>query len=351
MDIKDFGSRIQQLIAGRDLDGDTAYAMFCDVLRNEQPDLQQGAFLAALVAKGETADELYAAWRAIDEIDTVHVTPKASTPICENLGTGMDGMNTINVSTAAAIVAAAGGVAMARHGARALSSRCGTVDLVEALDIAVECDAETVGKSIENAGIGIFNGMSPKIHPAALGRILSQIRFGSTLNIAASLAHPARPKLAVRGVYHPEMIGKVAELMQRIGFTRAMIVCGEDAKTGRYMDEFSPCGTSHVAIVTPTEISTHRIEPEEAGITRSTLADITWNGPLAQEQARFLAILKGQGEKPLADFVCLNTAAIFVVADRAKTLREGVSLARELLASGAALERLTLWRQNQRNPA
>ena len=147
------------------------------------------------------------------------------------------------------------------------------------------------------------------------------------------------------------MIGKVAELMQRIGFTRAMIVCGEDAKTGRYMDEFSPCGTSHVAIVTPTEISTHRIEPEEAGITRSTLADITWNGPLAQEQARFLAILKGQGEKPLADFVCLNTAAIFVVADRAKTLREGVSLARELLASGAALERLTLWRQNQRNPA
>ena len=142
MDIKDFGSRIQQLIAGRDLDADTAYAMFCDVLRNEQPDLQQGAFLAALVAKGETTDELYAAWRAIDEIDTVHVTPKVSTPICENSGTGMDGMNTINVSTAAAIVAAAGGVAMARHGARALSSRCGTVDLVEALDIAVECDAD-----------------------------------------------------------------------------------------------------------------------------------------------------------------------------------------------------------------
>ena len=81
MDIKDFGSRIQQLIAGRDLDGDTAYAMFCDVLRNEQPDLQQGALLAALVAKGETTDELYAAWRAIDEIDTVHVTPKASTPL------------------------------------------------------------------------------------------------------------------------------------------------------------------------------------------------------------------------------------------------------------------------------
>lgn len=252
--------------------------MFCDVLKNEQPDLQQGAFLAALVAKGETTDELYAAWRAIDEIDTVHVAPMVKTPICENSGTGNDGMNTINVSTVAAIVAAAGGVVMARHGARALSSRCGTVDLVEALDIAVECDANTVGKSIDNAGIGIFNGMSPKIHPAALGRILSQIRLGSTLNIAASLAHPARPKLAVRGVYHPDMIGKVAELMQRIGFTRAMIICGEDAQTGRFMDEFSPCGTSHVALLTPEGISTLRVEPEEVGITRSTLADITWNG-------------------------------------------------------------------------
>ncbi len=308
--------------------------MFCDVLKNEQPDLQQGAFLAALVAKGETTDELYAAWRAIDEIDTVHVAPMVKTPICENSGTGNDGMNTINVSTVAAIVAAAGGVVMARHGARALSSRCGTVDLVEALDIAVECDANTVGKSIDNAGIGIFNGMSPKIHPAALGRILSQIRLGSTLNIAASLAHPARPKLAVRGVYHPDMIGKVAELMQRIGFTRAMIICGEDAQTGRFMDEFSPCGTSHVALLTPEGISTLRVEPEEVGITRSTLADITWNGPLAQEQARFLAILKGQSEKALEDFVCLNAAAIFVVAGRATTLRQGVTAAREIVASG-----------------
>ena len=348
MDIKDFGANLQQLITGRDLDGATAYEMFCDVLRNQQPDLQQGAFLAALVAKGETTEELYAAWRAIDEIDTVHVSPNVSTPICENSGTGMDGMNTINVSTAAAIVAAAGGVVMARHGARALSSRCGTVDLVEALDIAVECDADTVGKSIENAGIGVFNGMSPKIHPAALGRILSQIRFGSTLNIAASLAHPARPTVAVRGVYHPDMISKVAELMQRIGFSRAMIVCGEDAATGRCMDELSPCGTSHVAMVSPNGISTLRIEPEEAGITRSTLAEITWNGPLAQEQVRFLAVLKGQGEKALSDFVSLNAAAIFVVAGRAGTLREGVALGREILASGAAIERLALWRQHQR---
>jgi anthranilate phosphoribosyltransferase len=347
VDIKDFGAQIQKLISGQDLGEEMAYAMFCDVLNNRQPDLQQGAFLAALVAKGETADELFAAWRAIDEIDTTHVTPRVSGPLCENSGTGMDGMNTINVSTAAALVAAAGGVVMARHGARALSSRCGTVDLVEALGIDVECSAQTVSASIEQAGIGVFNGMSPLIHPAALGRILSQIRFGSTLNIAASLAHPARPSLAVRGVYHPEMIEKVAQLMRRIGFTRAMVVCGQDSASGRHMDELSPCGSSVVTMLSPDSTSSFTLEPEDAGIARSSLAEITWNGPLADEQARFLSVLAGRGEKALADFVCLNAAAIFVVSGSAATLRDGVMQSREILASGAAIERLALWRKVQ----
>ena len=347
MDIKDFGTQIQRLIAGQDLGEEMAYAMFCDVLNNRQPDLQQGAFLSALVAKGETAGELFAAWRAIDEIDTVHVEPGVAGPICENSGTGMDGMNTINVSTAAALVAAAGGVVMARHGARALSSQCGTIDLIEALGIDVECSPATVSASIEQAGIGVFNGMSAQVHPAALGRILSQIRFGSTLNIAASLANPARPSIAVRGVYHPALTEKVAQLMQRIGFARAMVVCGQDCASGRYMDELSPCGVSVVTMLTPDGINSRTFEPEDAGISRSSLAEITWQGPLADEQTRFLALLEGRGEKALSDFVCLNAAAILVIAERAATLRDGVVQSREILASGAAAERLARWRAVQ----
>ena len=347
MDIKDFGTQIQALIAGRDLGEEMAYAMFCDVLNNAQPDLQQGAFLSALVAKGETAGELFAAWRAIDEIDTVHVEPRVSAPVCENSGTGMDGMNTINVSTAAALVAAAGGVVMARHGARALSSQCGTIDLIETLGIDVECAPATVCASIEQAGIGVFNGMSAQTHPAALGRILSQIRFGSTLNIAASLANPARPTIAVRGVYHPALTEKVAQLMQRIGFARAMIVCGQDSASGCYMDELSPCGSSVVTMLSPDGISSYTLEPEDAGISRSSLAEITWRGPLANEQTRFLALLEGRGEKALSDFVCLNAAAILVIAERAPTLREAVAQSREILASGAAAERLVRWRAIQ----
>ena len=203
------------------------YAMFKEVLLNEQPDLQQGAFLAALVAKGETIEEIVGAWRAIYEIDTVHASSQLPLPLCENSGTGMDALKTFNVSSAAAIVAAACGVVMARHGARAITSVCGTVDIMEAMGVDVECDVRTVEKSINEVGIGLFNGTSPKIHPAALGRILSQIRFGSTLNIAASLAHPCKPSLGLRGVYSESMLEKTAEAMHAVGYERGIVAYGQ----------------------------------------------------------------------------------------------------------------------------
>ena len=347
MDIKDFGAGIQRLIAAHDLDADTAYAMFCDVLNNAQPDLQQGAFLAALVAKGETGDELHAAWRAIDEIDTRHVTPAVDEPLCENSGTGMDGLNTINVSTAAALVAAAGGVRMARHGARALSSQCGTVDMAESLGIDVECDVNTVAHSIEQAGIGLFNGMSSQVHPAALGRILSQIRFGSTLNIAASLAHPARPVLGLRGVYHPDLCERVARLMQAIGYRRALVVCGSDAETGRHMDEISPCGSTQACELIDGNLRYFSIAPEAFGLSRHPLGSVLRRGTPEEERSRFLALLEGRGEPALDDFVCLNAGAILWLADRSTCFTEGVAQAKALLASGAAMSRLSMWQACQ----
>ena len=125
---------------------------------------------------------------------------------------------TFNISTGASIVAAAGGVCLARHGARAITSRCGTVDLCEMLGVDVECSADTVQASIEQSGLGLFNCMSPTTHPQALFRILSQMSFGSILNIAASLANPANPAYGVRGVYAWEMIDPVIQTMREMGF-------------------------------------------------------------------------------------------------------------------------------------
>jgi anthranilate phosphoribosyltransferase len=213
-----FGGKVDLLIRRVSLSRSEAKELFIQILQNVQPDLQQGAFLAAITAKGATPEEIAGIWEAIYEIDTVKVRPEVNGPLVENCGTGMDAIKTFNISTAASIVAAADGINMAKHGARAITSRCGAVDILETLGVDVDCGAELVKRSIERAGIGIFNGMSGKVHPQALGRILSQIRFGTVLNIAGSLANPALPSCGVRGVYSREMILPTARVMHEIGY-------------------------------------------------------------------------------------------------------------------------------------
>ncbi|MDH4028698.1 MAG: anthranilate phosphoribosyltransferase, partial [Nitrospirota bacterium] len=318
--IQEFGQKIQSLIMGEDLSFEETYAMFSEVLGNRQPDLQQGAFLAALVSKGETADEIAGAWKAIDELDTVHTSGELPDGLFENSGTGMDSLKTFNVSSASAIVAAACGVPMARHGARALTSKCGTVDMLESVGVDVECDVSIVEDSIRNAGIGIFNGMSPKVHPGALGRILSQIRFGSTLNIAASLANPARPVLGLRGVYSRELVGKAAEVMRRIGYKRGMVVYGTDNASGSGMDEISPCGGTLVHEFTGDRTKQYTFMPEDAGIKRVSFGDVSFSGSMKSETERFISVLSGKGHEGCLSFTCLNAGAILYVSGKTRDM-------------------------------
>lgn len=352
-DLKSFGAQIQKLMNGHPLTRHESYAMFSEVLRNRQPDLQQGAFLAALTAKGETADEIAGALHAIDELDTVHVRLHTQTPVVENCGTGMDEIKTFNVSTAAGIIAAACGVPIARHGARALTSVCGTVDIAEALGIDVECVPETVADSIHQVGIGLFNGMSSTVHPAALGRILSQIRFGSTLNIAASLANPARPTHAVRGVYARPLVDRVAAVMQQIGYTRGMVCHGTDHESGKSMDELSVTGPTFIREFFPDgRATTYTLDPADAGIGPTRLADILSTGSLDAEKVRFVRVIAGRGPVACMDFACLNAAAVLYIAGKVSDLKVGVDQARSCLQTGGALEKLRKWVQAQNdNPA
>jgi anthranilate phosphoribosyltransferase len=341
--LRAFGRTIQRLVARENLTQTEAESAFRQILQNEQPDLHQGAFLAALVAKGETAAEIAGAWKAIDELDTVHAEGPFVSPLVDNCGTGMDTFKTFNVSTAASIIAAACGVPMARHGARALTSRFGTVDLAEALGVDVGCDAEVVARSIRCAGIGLFNGMSPRIHPAALGRILGQIRFGSSLNIAASLANPARPAIGVRGVYAEAKLGIVAEVMRAIGYTRGMVVHGRTATHGG-MDELSVCGESLVHEFFPDgRTATYNLHPAEVGLRCISPRAIAPAATLEEERNRFLRVLAGQGDEGCRDFACLNAAAVLYTAGRAADLREGVAQSRCALESGSALRKLSAW--------
>ena len=339
-----FGKGIQKLIDRRDLSEDETYSMFREVLAGEQPDLQQGAFLAALVAKRETAGEITGAWRAIQELDTVDVVGPLPSLRCENSGTGMDSLKTFNVSSAAAVIAAACGVTMTRHGARALTSCCGTVDILEAVGVDVSGTVEGVAKSIREAGIGLFNGMSPLVHPAALGRILSQIRFGSTLNIAASLANPARPTHAVRGVYSEALLGIVAEVMPTIGYERGMVVYGRDRRLAGGMDELSVTGPTVIHEFSSAGAPfVYVLNPEDIGLVCAPFEAVATTGDIRTERRRFLRVLTGQEGGACEDFACLNAAAILQVTGRVASLREGLSVSRECLVTGAALNKLREW--------
>lgn len=349
-----FGAIITRLIDKQGLTRDEAKAAFTQVLNDETTPMQQGAFLAALRAKGETEHEVAGAWEAIYELDTIKVATDDKAPLVENSGTGMDTFKTFNISTAAAIVAASAGVRMARHGARAITSVCGTVDMAEALGVDVECGADLVARSISDANIGLFNGMSPKIHPMALGRILSQIHFGTTLNVAASLANPALPRCGVRGVYAREMIGPVIRVMKAIGYRQALVFYGTVEGTDKGMDEASVCGTTWCAELTENgNIREFTLEPSRLGIGDHDPGALSPESNLDRESRRFVALIRGQenGTSARRQAVVLNTALILKVAGKTDTIASGMDVAAAAIDNGDAWCTLEKWVAAQhRNP-
>lgn len=348
-----FGSKVDALIKGQSLTRGEANDLFKQILKKEQPDLQQGAFLAAITAKGATAQEIAGIWEAIYEIDTVQVHPDVNGPLVENCGTGMDTIKTFNISTAASIVAAADGINMAKHGARAITSKCGAVDILETLGVDVECDVSLVKRSIERAGIGIFNAMSGKVHPSALYRILSQIRFGTILNIAGSLANPALPSYGVRGVYSQDMMLPIARAMREIGYKRAFVVHGRSEDDARGMDEISTLGRTHVAELTEDGmIREYAILAEDMGVKKADESSILHQGDIMAEAVKLLRVLSGVDRGQRREIVCLNVSPLLCITDHTSDLREGMDKAADIIDSGKPIKKLKAWVAEQnRDPS
>ena len=341
---REFGAIITRLIQKETLTRKESELAFISILNNDITEMQQGAFLAALTAKGETSREVAGAWQAIYDLDTTKVKLGCGIKSVDNSGTGMDSFKTFNISTAAAIIAASGGIPMARHGARAITSICGTVDMAEALGVDVECMADVVANSIETAKLGLFNGMSPNIHPMALGRILSRIYFGSTLNIAASLANPALPSIGVRGVYSKAMIRPVAEVMQEIGYTRAIVLHGTLDDSDKGMDEASVCGITHCAQVFETGgIHEFRIDPKKLGLAVKSPEALVPEKDIKAEARRFAALIANRENSARKDAMLLNAGLIFLAAGKSKDLEGGIEEAATLLEKGAAFKALENW--------
>ncbi len=345
---QEFGKIITSLIAKKNLTRAETKKALIAILNNKVTEMHQGAFLAALTSKSETKDEVAGIWEAVYELDTTKVHIDISSDIVDNCGTGMDTFKTFNISTAASIVAAAGSIPMARHGARAITSVCGTVDMAEALGIDVDCSAEVVANSVKTANLGLFNGMSPKIHPRALGRILSQINFGTTLNIAASLANPALPSTGVRGVYAKEMITPVADVMKEIGYRSAIVLHGTLDDSDKGMDEASVCGTTYCAKIDGDKpVETFTIDPGKLGLKGATADDIAPEPDIKSEARRFAALMANQEQGLRKNAVILNAGLIFLAAGKAGDLDDGIEQSAKLLESGKAFAAMENWVQAQ----
>jgi anthranilate phosphoribosyltransferase len=291
---------------------------------------QVGGFLMGLRVRGETVDELTGGAQALRERMVKVKAPDGAIDTC---GTGGDASGTFNVSTAAAIVVAACGVPVAKHGNRALSSRAGSADILTALGVNIEADLALVERAIRGAGIGFM--MAPRHHGAMRHVAGARVELGTRtiFNLLGPLANPAGARRQLMGVFALEWVEPIAQVLGQLGTERAWVVHGVDG-----LDELSTTGPSHVADLRDGTVSTFEVTPEQAGLPRARRDDL--RGGDATTNADALRALLDGVRGPYRDIVVLNTAAALIVAGRVDDLAAGAARAVDAIDSGAAKDTL-----------
>jgi anthranilate phosphoribosyltransferase len=323
---------LQQLLDGRDLSRGDAREVMGEIMAGEATPAQIGGFLIALRAKGETADEITGCAEAM-RAHVLAVRPRRE-DLVDTAGTGGDGAHTINISTAAALVAAAAGAAVAKHGNRAVSSACGSADVLEALGFTLEQEPEHIAQSIDELGFGFL--FAPSHHPAMrhAAPVRKELATRTVFNVLGPLTNPAGARAQVVGVYSEQLVRTIAEVLAQLGARRAFVVHGAGG-----IDELSPVGLNLVAEVVDGAVHERTLDPEaELGLPRCTVEELRGGSP-AENAAALREIFEGaDGGRRSA--VLLNAAGAIAAAGHAADLREGLEVARQAVDSGAAAERL-----------
>jgi anthranilate phosphoribosyltransferase len=325
---------ISKLLDGSQLARAEARAVMDEIMRGDATPAQIGGFLIALRAKGETTDEIAGCAEAMRD-HVLAVRPRRD-DLVDTAGTGGDGAHTINISTAAAFVAAAAGAAVAKHGNRAVSSACGSADVLEALGFALELEPQRIAESIDELGFGFL--FAPSHHPAMrhAAAVRKELATRTVFNVLGPLTNPAGARAQVVGVYSPELVRTIAEVLAGLGARRAYVVHG-----GGGIDELSPVGPNLVAEVVDGQVRERRLDPEaELGIPRCSVDDLRGGTPAENAEAiREVFAGKNGGRR---DAILLNAAGAIAASGHAADLREGLEVARRTIDSGAAGERLEL---------
>jgi anthranilate phosphoribosyltransferase len=302
-----------------------------EIMAGEATQAQIAGFLVALRAKGETADEIAGCAEAMRE-HVLHVNPQRG-DLVDVVGTGGDGANTYNISTAAALVTAAAGAGVAKHGNRAASSQTGSADVLEALGFRLELPPERIERSIDELGFGFLFAQAH--HPAMrhAAPVRRELATRTVFNVLGPLTNPARARALVLGVYSPELARTLAEALVQLDASRAYVVHGAGG-----IDELSPCGPNLVCEVENGGVREYELDPLELGIPRCEPGELRGGDPQTNAAA-LRGVLDGE-DGGHRSAVLLNAAGGIAAAGRAENLREGVARAREAIDSGDARTRL-----------
>lgn len=324
---------IGKVVTHTDLSEQEMIGVMDEVMSGSATEAQIGAFITALRMKGETVDEIAGAAKVMREKATKVKTPGAG-DVIDIVGTGGDASGTFNVSTTTAFVAAGAGLIVAKHGNRAISSHCGSADVLEALGVNLNLTAEQIGQCISQAGIGFM--FAPMLHGAMKHAIGPRREIGirTVFNVLGPLTNPANANVYLLGVYAPELVETLAGVLARFDVKRAMVVCGEGN-----IDEITITGETKVADLVDGKIRSYTIKPEDVGLSRASLRDIRGGDTAEKSADQLRSVLRGEAG-PCLDMVLMNGGAALVAAGKAADLQSGVDLARQTIESGAAMAKL-----------
>jgi anthranilate phosphoribosyltransferase len=327
---------IQQALAllldGRDLTRKQAREAMGAIMAGEATPAQIGGFLVGLRIKGETPDEIAGFAEAIRG-HVLAVRPRRE-DLVDTAGTGGDGQATINISTGAALLAAAAGAAVAKHGNRAVSSSSGSADVLEALGFSLEASPDRIASSIDELGFGFL--FAPTHHPGFrhAAPVRRELATRTVFNVLGPLTNPAGARAQIVGVYDASLVRTLAEVLARLGARRAFVVHGAFG-----VDELSPAGPNLVCEVVHGRVHERTIDPLDLGVPRCAPEELRGGSP-KENAAAIRAIFAGEERGPRRDAILLNAAGAIAAGGQADDLQDGLELAREALESGAAADRL-----------
>jgi len=328
---------IAQVVTGKDISETEMIAVMNQVMSGECTDAQIGSFITALRMKGESIDEIVGAVRVMREKATFvdcGVDTAGGAVLLDIVGTGGDGAGTFNVSTTSSFVVASAGIPVAKHGNRAVSSKCGSADVLEALGVNLNMAPGKVAEAVRTVGIGFL--FAPMLHGAMKYAIGPRREIGirSIFNVLGPMTNPAGANVQLTGVFAKELTTPIAEVLVRLGMKRTLVVWGEGN-----MDELTVTGVSHIAEGSGGSVSDYTITPEEFGLARATMADIKGGDTPEESAEQVRGVLRGEKGARL-DMVLLNAGAALYAAEKAESIKDGVKLASQLIHEGKALAKL-----------